>query len=63
MITVAKARKLLGKAALGLSEDNIQLLIDLCYSLANVMYEHFEGEESQKIDKVCRNTKLNIESQ
>lgn len=62
MITVAKARKLLGKSASGLSEDSLQLLIDQYYSLANVMYEHFEGDNEAKFDKNYRKTKLDIES-
>lgn len=48
MITIAKARKILGKSDEKLTDEEIQLVIDQCYALAEVMFEHFKFEEKMK---------------
>jgi hypothetical protein len=42
MITLFQARKILGKSGKRISEDDLQLLLDQCYALAEVMFEHFQ---------------------
>ena len=41
MISLTQAKKILGKAGNTLTEENLQLLLDQCYAIAEVMYEHF----------------------
>lgn len=42
MITISKAKKILGKPNEELTDDQIDLMINQCYALAEVMFEHFE---------------------
>jgi len=48
MISISQARKILGKAGRTLTEETTQLLLDQCYALAEVMYEHFNTAETGK---------------
>jgi hypothetical protein len=48
MISITKARKLLGIPGRTLSEETIQHLLDQCYALAEVMYVHFSEVETSK---------------
>lgn len=41
MITVSKARKILGKSGEGMSEEQIELLLSQCKAMAEIMLEHF----------------------
>lgn len=47
-ISVFRTKRILGKSGEGLSDDQIELLIDQCYALAEVMFEHFKFEEKMK---------------
>ena len=48
MISLTQAKKILGKAGNTLTEENLQLLLDQCYALAEVMYEHFSEAGTNK---------------
>jgi len=47
-ISVSRARRILGKSGEGLSDEEIELLIDQCYALAEVMFKHFKFIEKMK---------------
>ena len=47
-ISVFRTRRILGKSEEGLSNEQIKLLIDQCYALAEVMFEHFKFIEKMK---------------
>lgn len=48
MISIPQAKKILGKAGRALTEENLQLLLDQCYALAEVMYVHFNAVKTSK---------------
>jgi len=48
MISISRARRILGKEGEKLSDEQIELLISQCYALAEVMFEHFKFEEKMR---------------
>ena len=50
MISIFRARRILGKACEELSDEQIKELLGQCYALVEVMFEHFEfGEKSEEV--------------
>ena len=48
MISVFRARRILGKADEGLPDEEMELMIDQCYALGEMMFEHFQFDEKLK---------------
>ena len=47
-MSVFRARRILGKAAEGLPDEDVELLIDHCYAMAEMMFEHFKFNDKLK---------------
>lgn len=62
MITVSKARKILGKTSAKLPDDYVEKLLSQMYQIAEVMFEHFGFIKDPDIDNTLENTKLKLES-
>ena len=48
MISISRAKRILGKPSEELSEEQMELLLSQCYALAEVMFEHFKFTEKMK---------------
>lgn len=48
MISLFRARKVLGKHGKELSDEQIEELLRECYMLAEIMFEHFRIDEQFK---------------
>ena len=48
MISISRAKKILGKSGEKLSDEQMDLMIRQCYALAGVMFEHFKFTEKMK---------------
>ena len=59
MISVSKAKRILGKAHEELPEKQVEKMLDQCYALAEVMFEHFKfGDKSEEVKN--KNEKFKI---
>lgn len=62
MITVSKARKVLGKASEKLPVEYVEKLLSQMCQMTEIMFEHFGFIGDTDIDNADGNTKLDIES-
>ena len=48
MISISRAKKILGKSGEKLSDEQMERMLSQCYALAEVMFEHFKFTEKMK---------------
>lgn len=62
MITIAKARKILGKEAIGQSDEQIEETLRECLVLTDMFWDQQTTKTPLVIDRTRRNTKMVMKS-